>query len=325
MELKQLRQFLAVMEEGNFASAARATNLTPQAIGQSIDKLQSELGVSLFERKQRNMVPTEFAFALENHARRMMVQHRAAVEELGAMDSGTRGEVRVAFGGTLAGEVGPLAITRFQEKYPLIDVTMTGGLTDVLIEQLRRGDLDLVAGVATPDWRIDSELQLENLFRVRTIVLARKGHPLDGVQNVTLKQLAEYPWLVPARQPGDTGPLPVSEVFVAAGLKPPQQMVFSNAVSGSMGLLVRGDYLTVSVPYAVPLTIVAPPGGDAPLKWLDFEWPTAANMACLIYRAGVELARPPRLLAEEIRQAAHELYDTDTRVAQDRGFVHDDD
>jgi LysR family transcriptional regulator of gallate degradation len=312
MELKQLRHFLAVMDEGNFASAARATGLTSQAVGRSIHTLEEELGVRLFKRVQRSIVPTEFAHALESHARRMVVQHRAAKEELSALDTGAVGEVRVAIGGSLAGEVGPLAICRFQEKYPRIRVSLIGGLTDTLIEQLRRGKIDFVAGVATPDWRIDDELRTENLFTVRTVAIAGRQHPLAGRKDLTLEDLAQYPWIVSSPRIGEIGPLPLLDVFVNAGVKPPEKLVYSNAVSGAIGLLIKGDFLSLTVTQAVPLTIIAPAGNGTPVVWLDFDWPMPPIMACLTYRAGVTLARPAQLLADEIKLAARELEQKDS-------------
>jgi len=308
MELKQLRHFLAVMDEGSFAAAARTVGLTSQAIGRSIHSLEHELGLRLFVRRQRSVAPNDFAHALESHARTLVVQHRAALEELGAMELGAVGEVRIALGGSMAGEVGPLAICRFQEKYPRIRISMTGGLTDGLIRDLRRGEIDLVAGVATPDWRLDDELQAEKLFPARTVVLARCGHPLTGRTDLQLSDLAAYPWIISSRRIGDTGPLPVLDVFHSAGVTPPTRLVYSNAVSAAMGLLVRGDFLTLSVDYAVPLTVVGPNSSTTPLTWLKFDWPTSPNMACLISRAGVKLARPVRLLADEIKKAAIELH-----------------
>jgi LysR family transcriptional regulator of gallate degradation len=312
MELKQLRHFLAVMDEGNFASAARATGLTSQAVGRSIHTLEEELGVRLFKRVQRSIVPTEFAHALESHARRMVVQHRAAKEELSALDTGAVGEVRVALGGSLAGEVGPLAICRFQEKYPRIRVSLIGGLTDTLIEQLRRGKIDFVAGVATPDWRIDDELRTENLFTVRTVAIAGCQHPLAGRKDLTLEDLAQYPWIVSSPKIGEIGPLPLLDVFVNAGVKPPEKLVYSNAISGAVGLLVKGDFLSLTVTQALPLTIIAPAGNGTPVVWLDFDWPMPPIMACLTYRAGVTLARPAQLLADEIKLAARELEQKDS-------------
>ncbi|MCL4790468.1 MAG: LysR family transcriptional regulator [Gammaproteobacteria bacterium] len=310
MELRQLRHFLAVMDAGNFAAAAQNLGLTSQAIGRSIQKLESEFGLQLFTRQQRSVTPNEFAHALESHARRMVMQQRAALEEISAMDLGSVGEVRIALGGAMAGEVGPRAICRFQQKYPRIRISLTGGLTDALIRQLRRGDIDLVAGVATPDWRLDAELEVEKLFPTETVILARRGHPLAGRADLTLAELARYPWIVSSRHIGDTGPLPLLDVFHSAGINPPTQLLYSDAVSAAMGLLVRGDFLTLSVTYAVPLTVVSRGDPNTPFVWLNHTWPAAPNVACLVYRAGVELARPARLLAAEIRQVAAELHES---------------
>jgi DNA-binding transcriptional LysR family regulator len=138
-------------------------------------------------------------------------------------------------------------------------------------------------------------------------VIAGQQHPLAGRKKPQLEDLAAYPWIVSSPRIGDVGPLPLLEVFANAGVEPPQKLVYSNAVSGAIGLLVKADFLSLTVTAAVPLTISAPPGSDTPLVWLDVDWPMPPIMACLTFRAGVTLARPAQLLADEIKTAAREL------------------
>ena len=98
-------------------------------------------------------------------------------------------------------------------------------------------------------------------------------HPLAGRKDLTLEDLAQYPWIVSSPKIGEIGPLPLLDVFVNAGVKPPDKLVYSNAISGAVGLLVKGDFLSLTVTQAVPLTIIAPAGNGTPVVWLDFDWP----------------------------------------------------
>ena len=109
-------------------------------------------------------------------------------------------------------------------------------------------------------WRSSS------LFPTRTVILARRGHPLADRTDLTLAELANYPWIVSSRRIGDTGPLPLLDVFHSAGITPPTRLLYSDAVSAAMGLLVRGDFLTLSVTYAVPLTVVSEGAPIRPLS-----------------------------------------------------------
>ncbi len=81
-------------------------------------------------------------------------------------------------------------------------------------------------------------------------------------------------------------------------------------VEAPSGLLVAGEFLSLTVTHAVPQTGVGPVGSDVPRVWLDFDWPLPPFMASLTFRAGVTLALPAQLLADEIRQAALELHGT---------------
>ena len=67
----QVRAFLATIEEGSLSSAARALNLTQPTLGRQVAALEAELGVTLFERSGRQLLPTPAAMEIAEHVRAM--------------------------------------------------------------------------------------------------------------------------------------------------------------------------------------------------------------------------------------------------------------
>ena len=90
------------------------------------------------------------------------------------------------------------AINHFLALYPAAFVHVLDGPYEPLLDGLRAGDLDLLFGVLRrPAWAID--VSEEFLFSNPYAVVVRRQHPLAGVRNVTLRDLAGYDWILPAR------------------------------------------------------------------------------------------------------------------------------
>src|SRR5215468_1995340 len=89
-ELRQLRAFLAVADQGSANRAGAALFRAQSAVSRSIHKLEAELGVSLFERRARGMLLTEYGRALLVRARRVHAEmQRARAEIVALADKGT--------------------------------------------------------------------------------------------------------------------------------------------------------------------------------------------------------------------------------------------
>src|SRR4029450_5703430 len=84
-ELRQLRAFLAVADQGSANQAGAALFRAQSAVSRSIHKLESELGVALFERRARGMLMTEYGRALLVRARRGHAEMQRAPTELAAV------------------------------------------------------------------------------------------------------------------------------------------------------------------------------------------------------------------------------------------------
>lgn len=150
MELHQLRYVVEVARRGSFTAAAQALHVSQSGVSAQVAKLERELGVRIFARGSRVATPTAEGAALLPHAQAAL----AAVSQIDTTAADlaglVRGEVRV---GTVVGCTIPgylSAFAAFRQAYPEIAVSAREGNSDVLVQALLSGNID-VALVAHAD------------------------------------------------------------------------------------------------------------------------------------------------------------------------------
>jgi DNA-binding transcriptional LysR family regulator len=99
MDLRHLRYFLAVAEEGHFGRAARRLNIVQPALSMQIRALEEELGGPLFQRTSRRVELTEAGALLREEARRTLDQAEHTRLTVQRAIRGETGNVRVGFAG----------------------------------------------------------------------------------------------------------------------------------------------------------------------------------------------------------------------------------
>ncbi len=150
MELRHLRYFVAVAEEGHVTRAAERLGMQQPPLSQQIQALERELAVQLFRRKPRGVELTDAGRALLDDARAILahVDHAFATTRRTA-----RGEQgRIAIGFTSSAPFHPFVprvIRAFREAYPLVALTLDESGTTELIEDLRTERVD-AAFIRTP-------------------------------------------------------------------------------------------------------------------------------------------------------------------------------
>lgn len=144
MDLRQLRYFLAVVDEGGVHRAAEVLFVAQPSISQALRGLESGLGTSLFHRTGRRLVLTPAGEVLIPAAREALHQidlARSAVEAVDGLRSG-----RLVFSSMPSQSVDPLApmIGRFLAQYPLVHITVRSAPTvDAVVHALRVGEAEL--------------------------------------------------------------------------------------------------------------------------------------------------------------------------------------
>jgi LysR family transcriptional regulator of gallate degradation len=128
LELRHLRAFLAVAEQGSANRAGAALFRAQSAISRSIGKLEAELDVSLFERRARGMLLTEYGRALLLRAQRVQGEMQRAYAEL--VSGSDKGAVRnAAVFGMLTRERRVRAFVALSEQHHMPTVARSLGIT----------------------------------------------------------------------------------------------------------------------------------------------------------------------------------------------------
>ncbi len=145
VELRQLRNFIAVAEAGGISAAARRMGLTQPALSRQIKALEDSLGVVLLDRGARSFVLTPAAEALLTDARKMLDFCDAMTARVRAAASGL--PLRIGYSPSLAGDFLPLAIERFSQLHPGVRVSLHDATSVEMQHLLVAGKLDLIVGV----------------------------------------------------------------------------------------------------------------------------------------------------------------------------------
>ena len=299
MELKQLKRFLAVIEQGSLAAAAPGLRLTQQALGASIATLEREVGVVLLERGPGGQTaPTPYGELLVRHARTLIAGAARAREELLAFRDARGGTVTIGIGETFAPEIIAATVSLFHDARPDVKIVVLEGYTELLLHRMAEGEIDFIAGA---DMAHGAEAFIRfPLYAAQDIVIARAEHPLAGRKNLSLKQLQPFTWMAPYSRPADAAF--IAETFLRAGLEPPTRFLWTDAVNVGTHLLQQGDFLFMTSP-AMLAGLSAMQGG--PIVRLNTKEPSVERRAGLIYSERTRLNPAAMQLMEELRAATH--------------------
>jgi len=299
MEHRQLERFLAVIEHGSLAAAARHLHLTQQALSASLANLEQDLGVRLFDRSPGGITqPTAHGTALVRHARAQLAGAERARQELLALSDGRTGVVTVGLGEAFAGDIIAEAVLRLRRARPGIRVNLIEGYSEKLRHRLYDGEFDFIAaGVSA--YELAEGFRREVIYSTNDVIAARPEHPLARRRSLVLKDLVGHAWLVPYSRPADLDV--IVEAFVAENLEPPRAIVGSDAYRIGMQLLLASDLLIMVSPALIAPELARRP---AALKVLSINQPTVQRNASLIYPTDRPLTPPAALLLEEVRAVA---------------------
>lgn len=192
MELRHLRYFIAVAEEGHVTRAAERLGMQQPPLSLQIRAIEKELGVQLFRRKARGVELTDAGSALLAEARATLAQLERAVETTRRTARGEQG--RLCVGVTSTSPFHPLvprAVRAFREACPNVSLTVQECLSNELIERLCNQRLDVAfIRIALAD---PGPLAIRPLLQEPMVVALPSGHALarePGDAALSLHRLA---------------------------------------------------------------------------------------------------------------------------------------
>lgn len=185
MDTRQLKTLLAIAETGSFARAAGRISLTPSAVSQQIQALESEVGVSLFNRESRPPTLTAAGIQMVSAAAELV---RAAENAIDAI-SGRRivGTFVIGSVRTSAISLLPQAITRMVANHPGLKVRLQVGQSEGMAQDVAAGRLD--AAVIAENSVTARELRWTSFIREPLFVIAPPGTPVAPATRMLVDHL----------------------------------------------------------------------------------------------------------------------------------------
>jgi DNA-binding transcriptional LysR family regulator len=195
---RQLRAFLAVLEQGSLGRAAGLVNLSQPALSRLVQDMENRLGVRLFDRRRSGMTPTAYAEALAPHARLLLFEMGQAVDTLDALRGLRRGVLRVGAVGAVARGILPDAVAALLAKAPDLQVELMEAADDRLFAALAGRSIDLAIVGVEPD---DPDLAPigECEFNDQYSVICATDHDLGRTRPATVEAALQENWIMPPR------------------------------------------------------------------------------------------------------------------------------
>lgn len=169
MELKNLRTFQTVVDQGSYEKAAHHLGYTQSTITVQIRQLETELGIPLFEKRGRKMELTEFGRQVLDRTRPLL-QSADQLRELGRTDAVPSGTLRVDMAETLLCYQMQPVIRAFREQAPQVRLIIRSRNCMQIAENTYHGVCDLGVGYDM-DWNRE-RLEVESLGAREIVLLA---------------------------------------------------------------------------------------------------------------------------------------------------------
>jgi LysR family transcriptional regulator, hca operon transcriptional activator len=194
MELRHLRYFIAVAEEGSFTLAAeKRLHTTQPSLGRQIRALEYEVGTKLMTRSVHGIELTAAGKAFLDHARLAVAQAEAGKETARRAAQTAKPSLAVGF---LSGYLLPDAMSTLRDKIPDIEVKLSSDYSPRLADALMKGMLD--AAFMRPEPHGGS-LVYKRLHTEPLILVFPKGHRLAARKSIRMSEIRGEPFIKPAR------------------------------------------------------------------------------------------------------------------------------
>lgn len=190
----QLEYVLAVHQHGHFGRAAEALGVSQPTLSSQIQRVESELGVALFDRQSKPIVLTEPGRALIELVRGVVSAHEELMAAAGGTLSEPSGPFSLGVIPTLAPYVLPWFLSDFADRYPAVELSILERPTDAILDELAANRMD--AGIlATPVG--EPSLDERVLFYDPFYLYAHKDDPILEDDAVEVRDIhSEKLWLL---------------------------------------------------------------------------------------------------------------------------------
>ena len=250
MDLRDVEYFAVIAQHGHLGRAAEALGLGQPALSISLRRLEKAAGAKLVKRTPKGVELTAVGSAVLAHVQRLRLAREDLVREVSDLARGQAGHLRVGTNPAIANSRLPDACSTLLKDAPKATLHVSiAASTRALLQELRRGELDIVVNVSNAT---REGIAREPLWEDEFVVYASVRHRLAKRTRVVLADLVQERWASTAAS-GVLAWNSLQRTFEERGLPPPQLTVLSDSpvlnrrMVHSLGLLGIASRLSVAL------------------------------------------------------------------------------
>jgi DNA-binding transcriptional LysR family regulator len=288
-----LQHLIAVVERGSIRAASRHLEVAQPVITRSIQDLERELKVVLFERGKKGITLTAMGQVFLRRATLATEELRRAQDELDQLRGETNGSLVVGLSMATQITLMPEALRQFRLRYPKVVLDVIDSVFPRIASSLREGTTDFYIGPVVDE--VPAELEIEKLLDVQRAVFCRRGHPLANSRS--LVDLIDAEWMtasITVKAEDEIGPL-----FVQHGLPKPKLVMHAHAGLTYMLTLANTDLLVV-----LPQIWTQFPLWDQLFQTIAVREILPSRSLCIVKRSGLPHTPAAEYLCAMFRRAA---------------------
>lgn len=296
LNVRQLALIAHLDEKRSVLQAAESANMTQPAASKLLHSIEEALGVQLFARHSRGVVPTPYGEIVVRHARAVLAEFRHAHEEVEALRTGLGGEVAIGTVVTSATYLVPAAVARLKQRYPGIRVNIEMGFSEAMLQGLIEHRFDIAIARLHPSARL-ADLKFEALAEEPHAMVSRIQHPLARARRLAWDALVDQTWVLPP--PGNVLRDELTRLLVEKGVDLPRHVVETSSLPIITNLLRMSDMVA---PLAVE--VVRPYCDSGVLTQLPIRLELRLGAAGIITRRAGNMPPAAAAMLSTLRETA---------------------
>lgn len=194
MEIRQLATFIRVAQFKSFSRAAESLGYSQSAVTVQIRQLEEELNTRLFDRMGKRIALTDTGDRFFSHACDVISQVNQARMSVAATTE-LHGTLHIGTIESLTCLKLPAVLHRYRQHHPKVSIHITVGEPEELIEQMERGELDMIYVLDEPLYSNNWHKLMEQREEIVFVASASLGEALGG-RELTTEELVQYPFFL---------------------------------------------------------------------------------------------------------------------------------
>jgi len=191
-DLNDLYAFRALVEFGNFRLAAESICLSQSALSRRIDKLETALGIKLFERTTRRVTLTLKGHAFAQRSEKLLADFEEVMADLSEVSLARTGLITVACVPSAAYYFMPNIIRLFQARYPKVRVKLIDSSASNVYDAVIGGQADFGISFSS---RSQPDVLFQPLMEDPYVAACRRDHPIAGKKSLSWQAFYQYEWV----------------------------------------------------------------------------------------------------------------------------------